>query len=415
LSFYQLVRILNDVGEDFYTAVSFSTDGGENWGAPQALNSDLESQDRAQNQVVFPLPENVIDAEEFRMKFIVSMDFYYWVLDDVVITELPETNVRITDAFNPLSAFATPAEHIGKDTFGFSVNFINEGFDVDSLLCEVQVLNADNNEILHEQTQFVINATNGNDTIIFDELFPPEIETPGNYIVRYRIDPLNSVDLDYTTNFESYAFQVTDGIYSMDDPARVTSTDNGTSPTLPAGADSWVWGNVYYISEVPEPPNDLEKFIPRFLGSEHIFVHPDGQFTNEEAVVLLLEFTQPGQTYDFDLVRGPGSADLNTLPTFDHPAFETKAFALVDGAKLSEAGSGNLLQLQPTDFLDATTNQPITEDFIELDDDRLYFIVTQVSDANVGQVRMASANSDLDAATSLLYWPNDAGETGQVS
>ena len=66
--------------------------------------------------------------QEFRMKFIVSMDFYYWVIDDVVITELPETNVAITETFNPLSAFATPAAHIGKDTFGFRVNFINEGF-----------------------------------------------------------------------------------------------------------------------------------------------------------------------------------------------------------------------------------------------------------------------------------------------
>lgn len=411
LSFYQLIRILNNVGEDFYTAVAFSDDGGATWGTPQVLNGTLESQDRAQNQVILPMPASVNSAEQFRMKFIVSMDFYYWVIDDVVISELPETNVSVTGSFNPLSALATPVDHIDKDTFGFSVNFINEGLGVDSLLCEVQVLNADNNNILHTQSEILTNVANGPDTVDFPELFPPELEI-GNYLIRYRIDPLNSLDLDYTNNFESYAFQITDEVYSMDDPSTTTLTSTGTSPTLPlpGNADSWVWGNVYYISDVPEP-TATDTFVPRFLGSEHIYISPEGEFVNgENVVVLLLEFAQEGQTYDFTgVVAGPGNADINTLPTFDHPGFNPIAFAVVDQDKLAAAGSGNLLQLQATDFIDAQTNQPVTEDHIVLDDDRLYFVVTQISDENVGEVRMGGVDSDLDAATSLLYWPDGEG------
>lgn len=408
LSFYQLIRILNNVGESFYTAVAFSTDGGATWGTPQVLNGDLESQDRAQNQIVFPMPQSVSSAEQFRMKFIVSMDFYYWVIDDVVISELPETNVSMTGSFNPLSALATPADHIGKDTFGFSLNLINEGFDVDSLLCEVQVVNADNNEVLHRQTEVLLNVGNGPDTVEFAELYPPELEV-GNYLVRYRIDPLNSIDLGYPNNFQSYAFQVTDNIYSMTNPTLATSGSTGSSPTLPAGADAWVWGNKYYISEVPEP-TATDTFVPRFLGSEHIYVSPDDDFTGDECVVLLLEFAQPGAFYDFSgVVAGPGNADLNTLPTFDHPGFNLIAFAQVDENKLNDAGSGNLLQLDHTDFFDPIANEPVTEPIV-LDDDRIYFVVTQISDENVGNVRIASINSDLDAATSLLYWPNANGE-----
>jgi len=408
LSFYQLIRILNNVGESFYTAVAFSTDGGASWGTPQVLNANLESQERAQNQIIFPMPANVSNAEQFRMKFIVSMDFYYWVIDDVVISELPETNVAITGSFNPLSALATPADHIGKDTFGFSLNLVNEGFPVDSLLCEVQVVNADNNEILHTQTEIITDAGNGPDTVEFADLYAPELEI-GNYLVRYRIDPLNSIDLGYPNNFQSYAFQVSDNVYSMTDPTLTTSGSTGSSPTLPAGADAWVWGNKYYISEMPEP-TATDTFVPRFLGSEHIYVSPDDDFAGDEAVVLLLEFTQPGPLYDFNgVVAGPGNADLNTLPTFDHPGFNTVAFAIVDETKLSNAGSGNLLQLDHTDFFDAVNNLPIEEPII-LDDDRIYFVVTQVSDDNVGNVRIASISSDLDAATSLLYWPNANGE-----
>jgi|GEM_PF-897726 len=416
LSFHQYYRRFGGPGgsqAEVASYVEVSGDNGETW-TRFTTNTDIVVNSETGNatRTLVDISDVAGGSSEVLIKFVWDGEYYFWMIDDVAITQVPETNVSITETFNPLSAFATPADHIATDSFGFRVNFINEGLGVDSILCEVQVINADNNNILHQQTEILTNLQRGRDTLIFQDLFPPEIETLGNYLIRYRIDPLNSVDLDYTDNFESYAFQITDEVYSMDDPSRTSVTTNGTSPPLPlpGNADSWVWGNVYYISEMPEPTT-TDTFVPRFLGSEHIYVSPNGSFTNgEDVVVLLLEFAQPGRTYDFTgVVAGPGNADINTLPTFDHPGFNPIAFAVVDQDKLQSAGSGNLLQLQATDFIDAQSSQPITDDYIILDDDRLYFVVTQVSDDNVGQVRLGGVGSDLDAATSLLYWPDGQG------
>jgi|SRR6056297_2753302 len=399
LNFYQLIRILNNVGESFYTAVAFSTDGGASWGTPQVLNEDLESQERAQNQVIFPIPENVSDAEQFRMKFIVSMDFYYWVIDDVVISPLPSTNISIADAFHPSSAYATPEFDIEKDTFNFSAVLLNEGTELDSVLIEIEVLNADNNQVLHQQTKILTQVENGIDTIHFFELLLPRLQE-GNYLVRYRVDALDSIDLDYTDNFKSFDFQVTCNQYAMTDPELTSTEVPGVSPWLPPSADAWVWGNGYYIAET-------ELFENRsFLGSEHIFISPTGDFSDRSATVLLMEFAQKGKNYDFDLVRGINDQDLFRIPVFDHPAFKVLAFSIIEDDHLNAVGSGNLLELEFLDFFNNETNQLYLEPPL-LENDRLYFIAIVISDENVGNVQIAGIPSELDNPIGILYSPDE--------
>jgi len=138
----------------------------------------------------------------------------------------------------------------------------------------VQVINAEIDEILHEEKQVITNVKNGIDTLVVDNSLAPEIYRIENYLAQYRIDLILLIDLDYSDNFESYAFKVTEDTHSMDDPVRTSSSGTGTNPIHSQGADAWVRGNGYYISKM-----NVFSF-PQFLGSEHLLISLDSAFTD---------------------------------------------------------------------------------------------------------------------------------------
>nr|MBS0038077.1 T9SS type A sorting domain-containing protein [Saprospiraceae bacterium] len=401
LSFYQLYRNLNFVGgNDFKSALQLSVDGGVTWGPMIVLNEEVMSQGRVNNQLTIPLSSDILGAEEFRFKFVISMDFYYWVIDDVVLTELPATNLSATDVFNPVFSFATPEAHIYADTFAFGLNIRNRGLDQDVVEANVEVRNASTNELLHSDFLSVEDVQGGMDSfVIFDQSFSPDLP-PGDYVINYRIDSPGSIDFDYSTNVKSFAFRVTETTYAKDNPELVTFT--GSTRQLEA---SWYWGNAYYIA-----PQDNPEVEAYFDGSQHAFLLNEGEeFTDESALVYLLEYAPDGPEYDFDVIN----QDVNTVPDL-HPAFTQLAVSVIDADKLNEAGAGNIFTLHYSDYLDPNTFASIEEP-IALQQDKLYFVIVQIEqDPNVANLRIATSSGVEYSVINGLLWTQGRNWTGFI-
>lgn len=376
------------------TYMQFSTDGGQTWGDRVVINtnnfqSTAGSSITNPERVVVIVPE-AANEPEFRMKFVHDGSFYVWTVDDVRLIEPPENDLVMQDAFYPLRSFATPADYISADTFGFFCFVSNEGFsDQENVEVSVQVYNTDTDEILHEEiVQRSLISRGQLDTIQFTQNFSmPGIV--GNYSIRYHVETLGVDDEIPEDNTLERRFVVTDDIFAKEDPAVNSFGGGVTNPD-----DSWYWGNVYYI------PDGLDG-TPVFNGVELSFVPTAGEFGGENAAVHLLEYVPSGPDISI--------SDLNAnsdLPPQFHTLFEPVAIGIIDSLMLNEAGPGGIVRMDVSQFLDPNFVS-IEGDYIELNEDKLYAVVLQMEgDA----LRLPASSSILyNTVVGILYVDNPDG------
>jgi len=119
LPFYQYCRVFEDDSGDNAAPASFVEVSPDNWKDWQRfeIKDDIDRNEETSNreQTILDISGEANNQSEVRIRFISEGEHYFWMIDDVLITKLQETNVSITDSLNPLSAFAYPAEHI-KET-----------------------------------------------------------------------------------------------------------------------------------------------------------------------------------------------------------------------------------------------------------------------------------------------------------
>jgi len=376
------------------TYMQFSTDGGLSWGdrVPITTNNFQSSSGSSitnPERVVIIVPE-AANEPEFRMKFIHDGSHYVWTVDDVRLIEPPQNDLAMQSIFYPLRSFATPADYISADTFGFFCFVSNEGFtDQENVEVSVQVYNTDTGEILHEEiVQRSLISRGQLDTIQFTQNFSmPGIV--GNYAIRYHAETVGVDDEIPEDNTIERRFVVTDDIFAKEDPA-VTSFGGGVTNS----EDNWYWGNVYYI------PDGLGG-TPVFNGVELSFVPTAGEFSGENPAVHLLEYVPAGPDISI--------SDLNAnsdLPPQFHTLFEPVAIGIIDSVLLNEAGPGGILRMDVSQFLDPNFVS-IEGDYIELNQDKLYAVVLQMEgDA----LRLPASSSILyNTAVGILYVDNANG------
>jgi len=376
------------------TYMQFSTDGGLSWGDRVVINtnnfqSSAGSSITNPERVVVIVPE-AANEPEFRMKFIHDGSHYVWTVDDVRLIEPPQNDLVMQSIFYPLRSFATPADYISADTFGFFCFVSNEGFaDQENVEVSVQVYNTDTDEILHEEiVQRSLISRGQLDTIEFTQNFSmPGIV--GNYSIRYHVETVGVDDEIPADNTLERRFVVTDDIFAKEDPA-VTSFGGGvTNPD-----DNWYWGNLYYV------PGGLGG-KPVFNGVELSFVPTAGQFSGENAAVHLLEYVPAGPEISI--------SDLNAnsdLPPQFHTLFEPVAIGIIDSLMLNEAGPGGIVRMDVSQFLDPNF-APIEGDYIELNEDKLYAVVLQMEE---DALRLPASSSILyNTVVGILYVDNANG------
>ncbi|MGB0839986.1 MAG: hypothetical protein ACPGXL_07595, partial [Chitinophagales bacterium] len=93
IQFTQLFRGLNGsnntgVNTQRGALLSYSLDGGQTWNTPTIINDNLDFNEFSPNTDIKTIPMgDAAGASEFRMKFIFDGDFYFWIVDDVMIID----------------------------------------------------------------------------------------------------------------------------------------------------------------------------------------------------------------------------------------------------------------------------------------------------------------------------------------
>jgi len=266
------------------TFLSFSTDGGQTYGSPIAVNDELIFDRIRESQETISIC-GAAGAAEFRMKFTFHGQFYFWAVDDIVLVEKPEFDLQIKPNFFSVAPnLKTPASQVEPLFFLVDIeNFGSERQEVVEL--SVAVTDLSTNQVVYEESKILetIDQCELKGNEIFGRFSPPEI--PTEYEVKYTVES-NGVDSTPEDNELSWNFEISERTFSKENGSTTGIQPN----TRNAG---YVYGNVFYLENgngfkidsltfglhdpVTSTGAKLNLFIYRFFGDANgdALVDPD--------------------------------------------------------------------------------------------------------------------------------------------
>jgi len=189
----------------------------------------------------------------------------------------------------------------------------------------------------------------------------------------------------------NYTFVVTEDLFAKNDPALNNFTGGITNDD-----DNWYWGNMYYISPEAEGPDRT------LLSVDLAFVPSEGSFTDESAILYILEYGPAGPIIDF------GNLNANSeLPPNLHPEFNPKAAYIITTNELINAGAGQVFSIYGDELLDPATFQPLGEQIV-MNPGKLYGAIIQFEED--GLEVPFSRDVDYGTGVGILYVDNSEGQ-----
>ena len=312
LRFNQRYRGLVDAaGLDDFTFVDVSSDDGVTW-TSFPINADIAVNDAtAANDVqVLDITSAAAGSADVRLRFVFDGYFYYWMIDDVWLTELANDDLAMTGyAFYPASSKLQPQCSAEIDTMGFFAAVVNNGA-VAAVNTELKV------EIFNELAELIYSDSASRasvdpgvtDTITLDGSFIPAGIDLGQYIIRYSTSADNHDDFNESDNELFQEFFVTEDMFSKHRGGATTGLRPG------AGGD-YDLGNYFFLG-----PDCNQNF---FLES-----------INFECAVNAVDLPLAGKKVDFYVYEildnaGPGFDDFDLTEdakNFTHPNIEVVGF-----------------------------------------------------------------------------------------
>lgn len=210
ISFHQRYYRNNSV-----TRVGVSTDGGNSWDLVTP-NLYLPSTKDYQHQKIIDLTPYAALEENVLIKFRYEGGYYYWAIDDVVVSELPEYDISIDEVLYPLHSYAQPASQVNSDTFDFSLKLTNHGrLAATEIVVQSSVLN-DAGQVLFQDSTILAEVDTGTTELQVDlpQQFIPEELPVGNYEVQYEIYHANETDFTPINNLAVLPFEITEQRYA---------------------------------------------------------------------------------------------------------------------------------------------------------------------------------------------------------
>ncbi len=237
------------------TSIGVSKDGGLSWEF-LPINEDISSFSggtKDYNSVkTIDLTEYAAGEADFKFCFRYDGDYYYWAIDDVKLSELPEHDLAITDVRYPLTSYAQPASQLNGDTLKFGMTVSNLG-----RTDETEVVLKYSVQDTFGQTYFVDSVSKASFLSVikdlpfeFSSVYVPDDLSPGLYTVRYEVYISGEEDFTPASNVAELPFEVTENLFSKSYGDYYGSVDWG------AGDGSFKMGNLYTTS-----PNSSETLV----------------------------------------------------------------------------------------------------------------------------------------------------------
>lgn len=307
--------------------VDLSIDGGANW-------SPIEINTEAEDPILYPVNSPHVNnirriflpgaagQAQVKVRFRFEANYYYWIIDDVKITERESFNLK-ANAFAAISPNKL-WQHDQLEPFGGLIDIANIGAQpMPSTSVSLDIKDATNTTIWSDELSFgttAADSTYENNPMLAVFTHPNENLT--TYSGTYTVSGAEP-DFDITDNTQAFNWSVTDSTMSKENVAAVGS---GVRPSTEY---NYTWGNIYHIVN---NKNDAGKQYqnryvsvgisnPDALEGATMFVYLY-KWNNEDAddVAQASERTTVGFA-QFDFPAGEKANTLYTLPIFDFNTF----------------------------------------------------------------------------------------------
>ncbi len=370
---------------DAAAILEVSANGGQDWvTVPVPLNDDLAADANVTSgpdDVQFiDVSEWAANNEDFRFRFVWGGggNYYFWIIDDVVIQTPVSQELSIPDYyFYPPASFAQPESQIDQDTFGFTVSVENIGKDtVQEFVALARILQLD--ETSGDFVEIFADSITGQfppftkDTLTFENLFVPDELEIGEYRVVYNVLSRSADDFNPNNNQIARAFFVTENLFSK---------ENG--PTIgfqPAGGGDYEIANYYRMG--PAPADGVEFTVGPITS---------GAVLNEPANL-------------------PGSEiDLLVYKVRDGVAEDFSNFAINNKDSLEVLGFGAFTYPDDAENFDLVTTTPtsFTLEPIALEPNGRYFISCLYADDTNVFFQTFNESIDYYQISTVLYQPDN--------
>lgn len=319
-------QALREFQSDYF--VEYSIDGGTNWASIQ-INTPEE--DPASYDVNGPHINNIrriflpdaAGQANLQVRFRYEANYYYWIIDDVKITERESYNLKA----NAFKAIATNKvwQKDQLEGFGGLIDIANIGAkSTTNTAVTLDIKDATNNIIWSDELSY---GTTGADSTYENVPMPGLFNHPNNNVTTYSgtyTVTSDETDFDPSDNTQSFDWEVSDSTMAKENLAAVS---NGVRPST---AFNFTWGNVYHIVN---SKNDAGKQLfcnyasvgisnPDALEGATMFVYLyKWNNENNDDIVQATERTTVGFA-QYDFPAGEQSNTLYTLPLFDFNTFD---------------------------------------------------------------------------------------------
>lgn len=254
LKFYQVTASFT--GNKYF--VAWSKNNGTTWDSI-AINNDIEPNTSSDNPDVKRITlTGTAGADNLRVKFVWTANYYEWIIDDVEIVERPSNDLSVNPFYAVSPNSATPLAHVEPIPFLADIQNVGTAAQTNvNLKAEVFYRASATSPIT---SVFTTTRPYGNvpaGALIENRLLPQQY-TPnarGTYFGEYSISATDA-DADITNNTQEFAFAVTDSLFAKDlsGPNDAYQPGDG-SPGWTGAEHSWAWGQYYYV------PNAANNYI----------------------------------------------------------------------------------------------------------------------------------------------------------
>jgi hypothetical protein len=200
------------------TSIGVSKDGGLTWEF-LPINEDVSgfaggTKDYNSVQTI-NLTKYGAGEPSFRFCFRYDGDYYYWLIDDVKLSELPEHDLAITNVRYPLTSYAQPASQINGDTLKFGMSVSNLGrTDETEVIMKYSVLDTSGQVYFTDSvSKASFLSVIKNLPFEFSTVYVPEGLMPGRYLVRYEVYVEGEEDFTPVSNVAELPFEVTENLF----------------------------------------------------------------------------------------------------------------------------------------------------------------------------------------------------------
>jgi len=225
--------------------VDVTNDGGANWTPFQVNTAVAVNAETATNSsITLDISSVAAQQQNVQIRFRFEGEYYFWIVDDVQLIEVPAFDLAINSHFYTPAAYRQPKSQICSDTMIFQANIGNKGSsDQTNVVLVGEILDIDRRTPLYRDSVLIAKLLTTDDDTAFQTInfFVPNKLNFGRYYFRYTVYGKDATgDYNQLDNIRVDSFEV-----SLDDYAKAPRSTSGVRAGSGAG---YIFGNLYRTS-----------------------------------------------------------------------------------------------------------------------------------------------------------------------